>query len=199
MTEEEKREIPERHLPLLEFVKDSYGTHQRTKEFLERFHHPVPQGDLITEELRRISLEDFYTYNSNPEGKRALEIEIGIYAELISREKSDSVKEKSIGYLLEYLQKILADSGEHLSRNIPLVLQALDFLHGMPREEVGLMKKRTRDLKLIIKFFIDHNIQAPVKDFSELCSRVFQASFSFWLGQPDPLYGYLDFKGQPGQ
>ncbi len=197
MTEEEKREIPERHLPLLEFVKDSYGTHQRTKEFLEKFHHPVPQGDLITEELRRISLEDFYTYNSNPEGKRALEIEVGIYEELISREKSDSVKEKSIGYLLEYLQKILADSGEHLSRNIPLVLQALDFLQGMPREEVGLMKKRTRDLKLIIKFFIDHNIQAPVKDFSELCSRVFQASFSFWLDQPDPLYGYLDFKGQP--
>ncbi len=188
--------IPERHLPLLELVKDSYGTHKRTKEFLEKFHQPNFQGDLLVEELRRISLEDFYTYNINTEGKRALEIEVGIYAEMISRETTDSVKEKSIGYLLEYLQKILADSGEHLSRNIPVVLEALDFLRRMPAEEVGLMKKGTRDLKSILKFFIGHNIQDSIKNLAELCYRVFHASLSFWLNQPDPSQGFVDFKGQ---
>jgi len=189
--------IPERHLPLLEFVKETYGTHKRTKEFLEKFHHPAPQGDLVAEELRRISLEDFTTYNLSRDGQRALEIELEIYRELVARETTASVKEKSIGYLLEYLQKILADSGEHLPRNIPLVLGALDFLRGRPQEEAGLMKKRTKDLKSILKYFIDHNIQAPVKNLAELYSRVFQASFRFWLGQPDPHQGFLDFNDQP--
>jgi pyruvate,orthophosphate dikinase len=187
--------IPERHLPLLELVKNSFGTHKRTQEFLEKFHHPNFPGDLITEEFRRISLEDFHTYNFSSEGRRALEIELAIYAELVSRETTDSVKEKSIGYLMEYLQKILEDSGEHLSRNIPLVLQALDFLQGMPGEEAGLLKKRTKDLKSILRFFIDHNIQVPVKNLAQLCYRIFQASFKCWLDQPDPQ-GYLDFGGQ---
>jgi len=189
--------IPERHAPLLDFVKDTYGTHTRTKEFLERFHRPASPGDLIAEELRRISLEDFYTYNSSPDGKRALEIEIGIYKELVARETKTAVKEKTIGYLLEYLQKILADSGEHLGRNIPLVLEALDFLRERPQEETGLMKKRTRDLKAILKYFVDRDIQAPAQGFAELYARIFRASFSFWLGQPDPRSGFLDLDGQP--
>ncbi|MGB7296239.1 MAG: PEP/pyruvate-binding domain-containing protein [Candidatus Aminicenantales bacterium] len=189
-------EIPERHRPLLEFVKETYGTHKRTKEFLEKFHHPTAQDDLIADELRRISLEDFHAYSSNHEGKRALGIEVEIYEELISRETDDSVKEKSIGYLLEYLQKILADSGEHLSRNVPILLQALDFLHEISLEKAGLLMKRTKGLKSILRSCIDHDIQAPVKNLAELCHRAFQASFRFWLDQPDPLDAYLDFKGQ---
>jgi pyruvate,orthophosphate dikinase len=192
----EEIKIPARHLPLLELVKDSYGTHERTKGFLEKFHQPNLQGELIIEDLRRISLEDFYTHNSNAEGKRALEIEVEIYTELISRETNDSIKEKCIGYLLEFLQKVLTDSGIHLSRNIPLVLQAVAFLAEIPRENIGLIKKSTTDLKPILRFFIDQNIQAPFKKFSEFCYRSFQASFSFWLNQPDPLCEYLDFEGQ---
>lgn len=192
----EKIKIPARHLPLLELVKDSYGTHERTKGFLKKFHQPNLQGELVVEDLRRISLEDFHTHNFNAEGKRGLEIEVEIYTELISRETTDSVKEKSIGYLLEFLQKILTDSGIHLSRNIPVVLQAIASLAEIPRENIGLLKKSTTDLKLILRFFIDQNLQAPFEKFSELCYRSFQASFNFWLDQPDPLYEYLEFKGQ---
>jgi pyruvate,orthophosphate dikinase len=188
--------IPERHLPLLDLVKDTYGTHQRTKEFLEKFHHPFPQGEPVTEELRRISLEGFYTYNSSPEGKRALEVQVGIYAELISRETEPAVREKGIGYLFEYLNKILTDSGEHLARNIPVVLGALDFLGSRPREEDGLMKKRTKDLKTILRFFIAHDIPAPGPGAVELWGRAFEASFRFWLGQPDPAQWSLDFQGR---
>jgi pyruvate,orthophosphate dikinase len=187
--------IPERHLPLLELVKDTYGTYKRTREFLEKFHSAdLPPGS-VTEELRRISLEDFYTYNFNDEGRRALDIQVEIYTELISRETTAAAKEKSIGYFLEYLQKILADSGEHLPRNIPLVLRALHFLQGMPPEEAGLMKKNTRDLKSILRFFIDHGIPAPAENLSELYDRVFQASFGYWLDQPDPQE-FLEFEGQ---
>jgi pyruvate,orthophosphate dikinase len=192
----EEIKIPARHLQLLELVKDSYGTHERTKEFLQKFHQPNSQGELVIEDLRRISLEDFYTHNLNAEGNRAFEIEVEIYTELISRETADSVKENIIGYLFEFLQKILTDSGIHLSRNIPVVLKAIAFLAEIPRGNMGLLKKCTTELKPILRFFIDQNIQAPFEKFSELCYRSFQASFSFWLDQPDPLHEYLDFKEQ---
>jgi len=55
--------IPARHLSLLDLFTDFYGTHKRLKEFLEKFHQPHTQSDQLAEELRGISLGDFYKYN----------------------------------------------------------------------------------------------------------------------------------------
>lgn len=188
--------IPARHLSFLELFTDFYGTHKRLKEFLEKFHQPDAQGDHLAEELRGISLGDFYKFNSDDQGQLALQILAEIYAELIDRGKSSPVKEKIIGYFFEYLRKILEDSREHLSRNIPVVLWALDFLRQRSEEEAGLMKKITRDLKAILKFFIEAGLQVPVYNLAELSYRAFQASFNFWLEQPDPLQEFIDFNGQ---
>ncbi|HOE13439.1 MAG TPA: PEP/pyruvate-binding domain-containing protein [Candidatus Saccharicenans sp.] len=188
--------IPARHLSLLDLFTDFYGTHKRLKEFLEKFHQPHTQSDQLAEELRGISLGDFYKYNFNDQGQLALQILAEIYAELINRENSGPVKEKIIGYFFEYLRKILEDSREHLSRNIPVVLWALDFLRQRPEEESGSMKKITRDLKAILKFFIDAGLQVPVYNLAELSYRAFRASFNFWLQQPDPLREFIEFNGQ---
>ena len=187
---------PERHEALLDLLKDAYGAQRRAREFLERFHLPHPDGDALAEELRRISLEDFYTYNFAGESPKAVRSVIEIYLELISRETTAAIKEKSIGYLFEYLQKILGDSGVRLDRNLPLVLRALDAIRVRAGEDASLMKKRTRDLKAILRFLIESGARDPVGNFPELCDRAFRASLTSWLAQPDPTSGFVDFRGQ---
>jgi len=88
--------IPARHLSLLELFTDFYGTHKRLKEFLEKFHQPHAQSDQLVEELRGISLGDFYKYNFNDQGQLALQILAEIYAELINREKKTGRLKKKL-------------------------------------------------------------------------------------------------------
>jgi len=59
-----KVEIPEEYLPLLKIVEDHYGLQKKTKELLIELNHPFVNWDYVLQQLRTLSIGDFYEYNS---------------------------------------------------------------------------------------------------------------------------------------
>ena len=166
--------ISEKHKPLLAIVIDSHGIHKRTKEFLEELNHPYINWKYVVEQLRTISLTDFYQHNFHPDGEKAIQIVIGIYLDLISQTRDESVKKTGIDDLFDYIQQILSDSGEHLSRNLPLVFQVFDFLIQISLENPYILKEKSKDLKSILKILINHDIAVQVENLKKLFYLVFK-------------------------
>ena len=187
--------ISEKHKPLLAIVKDSYGIHKRTKEFLEELNHPYINWEYVVEELRTISLTDFYQHNFHPDGEKAIQIVTGIYLDIISQTIDESVKETGIDDLFDYIQQILSDSGEHLSRNLPLVFQVFDFLIQISSENSYLLKKKSKDLKSILKNLVNRDIAVQVESLKKLFYLVFKSTYGYWLNQPDPK-DWIDDSGE---
>ncbi len=187
--------ISEKHKPLLAIVKDSHGIYKRTEEFLKELNHPYINWKYVVEELRTISLADFHHHNFHPNGEKAIQIITEIYLELITRTRDETVKETGIDYLFDYIQQILSDSGEHLSRNLPLVLQAFDFLNQISWENPYLLKKKSKDLKTILTILTNHNISIQVENLQKLFYLVFKSTYDHWLNQPNPE-DWLDNSGE---
>lgn len=178
--------ILKKHKPLIAIVKDSYGIHKRTKEFLEELNNPHIDWESAVEKLRTISLADFHHHNSHPNGGEAIRVVTQIYLDLISQTEDPTVKETGIDCLFDYIQQILSDSGKHLSRNLPSVFRVFDFFNQISRGNSYLLKKKSKDLKSILTFLTDHDIAVDVENLQKLFYRVFNSTYGYWLNQPNP-------------
>jgi pyruvate,orthophosphate dikinase len=178
--------IPGKHKPLLKIVEGSFGRHKRTLDLLTELHHPYVNWEYVIEELKRLSLSDFFFHNSSTRGDRAISIIIDIYIDLISRKKTDTLKKKAIRYLFEYLHKILSESGKNLSRNAPLVCRTIPFLSHTSRKSPHLFRKKSKHIKDFLDSLNKLDADIPWKDMKELLHQVFKETYIFWLDQPDP-------------
>jgi pyruvate,orthophosphate dikinase len=121
-------EIARKYQVLLKVVEGYYGVHKRTRELLEEINHPYVNWNFVVEQLKIVSLNDFYKHNTHPDGLDALSVILEIYLDIIRSAPQEDVKERGIRYLFDYLAMILANSGELLSRNItliPLIIESL--------------------------------------------------------------------------
>ncbi len=136
-----KVEIPEEYLPLLEVVKNHYGLQKKTNELLIELNHPFVNWDYVLQQLRTISIGDFYEYNRHANGFEAVRIILQIYTSVIQHAANDEIRENGVRYLFDYLDTILSNSNEYLSRNVALFPSVVESLQNIANNDSSILKK----------------------------------------------------------
>jgi pyruvate,orthophosphate dikinase len=179
-------EIAPKYQVLLKVVEDYYGVHKRTRELLEEINHPYVNWNFVVEQLKFVSLNDFYKHNAHPNGLDALRVILEIYLDIIRSAQQEDVKERGIRYLCDYLVMILDNSGESLSRNTTLIPLIIESLFGFAKDHTTLVKKSSTYLKTIVRSMINNASAVQADALTRLLYQVFKATYDFWLTQSDP-------------
>jgi len=111
---------------LLKQSTNYFGIQQRTKQFLEEFHHPYANWDEVLFLLRQSVIGDLWFYLQLPERDKALSIILRIFEEIFQKAEKKETKQKAITEFLSFVsalasqeqvpQIILEDSGEILEK-----------------------------------------------------------------------------------
>ena len=179
-------QIPPAYAPLLQIAGDHYGFHKKTRELLTELNHPYINWDFVLDELKSISIGNFYLYNKHPDGLGAIAILKAIYFDILKSSASEEVKDSAIHYLFDYADAIILQSNEFLERNLSVLSELVDDLLELARDESPLFKKCSSYLKRIIRSAAEKAVQITRPDTETLLFKMFRATYSFWLSQPDP-------------
>jgi pyruvate,orthophosphate dikinase len=184
-------EIAQKHRVLLKIVEGYYGVHKRTRELLEEINHPYVNWHFVVEQLKIVSLNDFYKHNTHPDGLAALRVILEIYLDIIRSAPQEDVKERGIRYLFDYLVEILTNSGAFLSRNITLIPFVIESLSGIAHDYAALFQKSSAYLKPVVRFIVNNGSAVQTDGLAHLLYQIFRATYDFWLMQSDPT-GWFD-------
>lgn len=188
-------QIPAQYAPLLQIVRDHYGLQKKTHEMLRELNHPYVNWEYVLKELKSISIGDFYIYNNHPEGLSALSILLTIYFDVLKSSASDDVKDSAIHYLFDYADEIIMHSNEFLERNLSLFPGFINSLMEIADAESDLFKKCSSYLKRIIRAVTEKKVNLSTPVFDLLLYKMFRATYSFWLTQPDPALWLIVERG----
>jgi len=191
-------EIPEQYSPLLKVVENHYGLQKKTRELLTELHHPFVNWEYVLKDLKTVSIGDFYIYNNHPDGLSALATMLCIYFEIIKSSSDKDVRDSAIHYLFDYIDTILNQSGDCLSRNVSLFPDIITSLSGVIDEDAVIFKKCSSYIKRIIKSILEKNLDIQSPEFSHLIHRIFKITYEFWLTQPDASGWFVTETGEPG-
>ncbi|HOY31641.1 MAG TPA: PEP/pyruvate-binding domain-containing protein [Bacteroidales bacterium] len=106
VTRPKKIVLTDEHKWLLGLSANYYGIQERTTNFFNEYHHPFPDQKLISDELRRLALGDFWFYAQCRDKEKALRIILGIFEETLEKTKDQVVFESVFPAFVEYLAMI---------------------------------------------------------------------------------------------
>ncbi len=181
-----KVEIPEEYTPLLEVAKNHFGLLKKTNDLLIELNHPFVNWDYVLQQLRTISIGDFYEYNRHENGLEALKIILQIYLNVAQNAASVEIKENAVRYLFDYLDTILSNSNEYLSRNSALLPLVVESLQNIADNNASILKKSSGYFKRTLRLLLEYGIQIPMDSLALLLYKVYKDTYQFWLKQPDP-------------
>ena len=179
-------EIPEKYRVLLDITREHYGVFKRTQDLLTEMNHPFVNWEIVLKQLRTLSLGDFHDFNRHEKGLEALETFVGIYLEVIRSSAGEETRETALRYLFDFLDLILSKSGGLIERNRTLFPGLLDCLLDCSRQEVFLFRKGSTYGKKLLQAAREQSFSFDGLPLDHFLRQVFQATYSFWLEQPDP-------------
>jgi pyruvate, orthophosphate dikinase len=192
-------EIPGRYAPLVRVVESHYGLKKKVLELLTELNHPFVNWEYVLKELKSISIGDFYIYNSHEEGLTAISLFVQMYFDAISEPVSGDIRDAAIRYIFDFIDTILSQSRELLSRNLSLFPGIIDSLLCAAKKDPALFKKASSYLKRTIKNAAEAGAGIDVAMFDQLLYTAFQATYNYWLGQPDPSGWFTGAEGETAE
>jgi pyruvate,orthophosphate dikinase len=179
-------EIPEKYRLLLDITREHYGVFKRTQDLLTEMNHPFVNWEIVLKQLRTLSLGDFHDFNRHEKGLEALETFLGIYLDVIRSPAGEEVRETALRYLFDFLDLVLSKSGAWLERNRALLPGLINQLNDLSRQEVFLFRKGSSYGKKLLQAIREQAVSVKDLSLDLFLRQAFQATYSFWLEQPDP-------------
>ena len=174
---------------LLEFARDSYGARQRLTAFFGEGEPFLAGGIGRAEEWRLIALENFPIFNAHPRATEALDRIAGVFLDMLDRADADDVRVRCLDGLLEFLRKIIDDSGARLETNLSSVDRALERIEAAVPENDPAIRKASKALKGILAVGLERGFALRLPPFRRLIDRALLASLDFWIARPDQADG----------
>jgi len=187
-------EIPEKYAKLIDIAGKHYGVLKRTEELLVELNHPFVNWGFVLNQLKGLSIGDFYDFNTHDDGLSALEMFSDMYFAVISSESDDEILDSAVRYLFEFLNTILSNSDTTLERNTSILSRAFRFLQEIPPANTFILKKSSSYIKTTTRLIIEHRPGIDVSAFNKLLYRAFESTYSFWFTEPDPAE-WFSFNG----
>ena len=117
--------IPAEHQRFIELSAKYFGINKRAKECITEYHHPLSNHTFVTEELRKMLMDDFWFYTRDDIPADALHIPLEMMHSLLKPEVAAKLRLQIIITLMEFANKVISESPKH-SELILLVFNILN-------------------------------------------------------------------------
>lgn len=181
-----KVEIPDEYLPLLKIVEDHYGLQKKTTELLTELNHPFVNWEYVLQQVRTLSIGDFYEFNRHADGLVAIRIILKIYLGIIKNGTNEEIRENAVRYLFDYIDTILSNSNEMITRNIELLPFVIESFREIADRDSAILKKSSGYFKRTLRLLFEQNLNVSMDSLSRLLFKIFKDTYLYWLSQPDP-------------
>ena len=102
--------IPEEHQHFIDLSAKYFGINKRAKECITEYHHPLSNHTFVTEELRKMLLDDFWFYTREDVPAEALHIPLEMMHSLLRPEVAAKLRLNIIITLMEFAGKVIKES-----------------------------------------------------------------------------------------
>ena len=100
--------IPEEHQHFIDLSAKYFGINKRAKECITEFHHPLSNHTFVTEELRKMLMDDFWFYTRDDIPADAYNIPLEMMHSLLKPEVPAKLRLSIIITLMEFADKTFA-------------------------------------------------------------------------------------------
>ena len=117
--------IPAEHQRFIDLSAKYFGINKRAKECITEYHHPLSNHTFVTEELRKMLMDDFWFYTRDDIPADALHIPLEMMHSLLKPEVAAKLRLQIIITLMEFANKVISESPKHFEL-ISLVFNILE-------------------------------------------------------------------------
>ena len=105
--------IPTEHQQFIDLSAKYFGINKRAKECITEYHHPLSNHTFVTEELRKMLLDDFWFYTRDDIPETALSLPLEMMHSLLKPEISLKLRLSIVVTLMEFVDMVMAKSPKH--------------------------------------------------------------------------------------
>ena len=105
--------IPDDHKQFIELSTKYFGIHKRANDCITEFHHPLSNHTFVTEELRKMLLDDFWFYTRDDIPNDALLILLDMMRDLLRPEVALKLRLSIVITLMEFAKMVKEKSSKH--------------------------------------------------------------------------------------
>ncbi len=140
--------IPEEHQKFIDLSAKYFGINKRAKECITEYHHPLSNHTFVTEELRKMLMDDFWFYTRDDIPADALNIPLEMMHSLLKPEVAPKLRLNIIITLMEFADKtytsLTPSNAEHLQGGTTVI--ARNKAIQTPTDDAGLQCSARNDL-----------------------------------------------------
>ena len=166
--------IPEEHKAFIALSTSYFGINKRASECITEYHHPLSNHTFVTEELRKILMDDFWFYTRDDVSADTLTIPLEMMRSLLKPEVALKLRLNIVITLMEFANQVYAKSPKH-SNLIELTFNILDDKFELNKDCYILATKHAeRYLENVAK---DQNFNALA---CNLLRRMLKENYLYW-------------------
>ena len=166
--------IPEEHKAFIALSASYFGINKRASECITEYHHPLSNHTFVTEELRKILMDDFWFYTRDDVSADTLTIPLEMMRNLLKPEVALKLRLNIVITLMEFANQVYTKSPTH-SNLIELTFNILDDKFESNKDCYILATKHAeRYLENVAK---DQNFNALA---CNLLRRMLKENYFYW-------------------
>ena len=177
---------PSKYEILREVVKDYPGLLGAVEALFNELNKPIKNWSLIVKEIRSYALKNFYLHDHHEKGIEAISVIVDIFLEAITS-PDVNVQQAAIDSLMFYLEKILIDSDQDLSKYAPIFKDCFIRLNQLQEKQFLLVTTNPHHLKKSCQILLERMHECfDIKVFNDLLFRSLLTTYEYWLKEEDP-------------
>ncbi len=181
--------IPAEHQRFIELSAKYFGINKRAKECITEYHHPLSNHTFVTEELRKMLMDDFWFYTRDDIPADALHIPMEMMHSLLKPEVAAKLRLQIIITLMEFANKVISESPKH-SELILLVFNILNDSFEANKDVFILATKHAG--RYLDKVAADERFKASA---CHLLRMMLQENYRYWQ-QTSQVENWVEGKRQ---
>lgn len=166
--------IPAEHQQFINLSAKYFGINKRAKECITEYHHPLSNHTFVTEELRKMLLDDFWFYTRDDIPETALSLPLGMMHSLLRPETSLKLRLSIVVTLMEFVDMVMAKSPKH-RHLITLVFNILNDTFEVNKDCMILASKHAA--RYLGRAAADEQF---CQSASDLLHHILHENYSFW-------------------
>ena len=166
--------IPEEHKAFIALSESYFGIHKRASECITEYHHPLSNHTFVTEELRKILMDDFWFYTRDDMASDTLNIPLEMMRSLLKPEVALKLRLNIVITLFEFANQVFTKSPKHFEL-IKLVFNILEDKFDSNKDCYILATKHAENY--LDKLAHDDNFNALSCD---LLAKMLRENYRYW-------------------
>ena len=186
-------EIDEKDKVILALFDTYFGLKEGLTIFLKELSNPLRNWQFIITEARRYSLNHLRLFKKLPHGPSAAKRFVDIFHSAIEKDNDPEIKIEATDYLLLFLLRFIKESGNAIEAIAPLINHSFNRIYHYDDKRFFLFVKSYYRLDRVVDALLARSGDAPAhgdsdfKVINTLLQRYYQATYTYWLNEADPL------------